>query len=245
MRRVTAVVAVVVVLATVPMASGVSFDDPVLETPPADRVNMTADIEETAAHWRVDYRYRLDDNDSVAAFESLRGNIETDTETYTDGFRARLDDELANDSVAAAQDMDIDNVTVETTRIDDYGVVTYRFLWAEFARRNDSGLLVDDGLTVLSLGANTSLTLTFDDRLHPKEMRPVPDEQTNTSVTYHGPQSFTNDSRLTLELEKRPPFRDATPSLVGPIVAALLIIVVVFLIPLVVLLFGVRSHFTD
>lgn len=241
MRRVTAVVAVVVVLATVPAASGVSFDDPVLEDPAADRVNLTADLSDTDARWTVAYRYRLDDEEANATFESLRGDIDNDTTAYTDGFRARLDDELANASTDSARDMDIENVTVETTRTDDYGVVTYRFLWEEFARRNGSRLVVDDGLTLLSLGANTSLTLTYDADLKSKDMRPTPDEQTNTSVTYYGPASFANDSRLSLEREKRPPFRDAQPSLLGLSLAY----VAAFLIPLVMLLFAVRDHYTD
>lgn len=245
MGRVAAIVAIVVVLATVPVASGVSFDDPVPETPAADRVNMTADIDGTEARWRVDYRYRLDDNESIAAFESLRGDIETDTATYTDAFHARLDDELANASVTAARGMDIDNVTVETARTDDYGVVTYRFLWEDFTQRNDSGLVVDGGLTVLSLGVNTSLTLTFDERLHAKEMRPSPDEQTNTSVTYHGPQSFTNDSRLTLEWGKRPPFRDAHPSLLGPILLYGVVILLPIVAAIATVVLAVRQQFTE
>jgi hypothetical protein len=134
---------------------------------------MTVEIDGHDARWRVAYRYHLADDEANATFASLRGDIENDTETYTDTFEERVDAELDNSSVESAQGMSVYNVTVQTARTDDYETVTYRFLWEDFAHRNNSGLVVDDGLTVLSLGANTSLTLTYDDGYRPKDLRPT------------------------------------------------------------------------
>lgn len=42
------------------------------------------------ALWRIEHRIRLDDQNTTAAFESLRRNIETNTTVYRDRFAERM-----------------------------------------------------------------------------------------------------------------------------------------------------------
>ena len=210
MRRVSAVLAVALLVALVPAAG--AFGGLSQQSVDADVVVMTADVTASGdAAWTIDYRVRLRDDNETQAFEDLRADIRGNESVYTGRFHDRMNRTARAGQNATGREMAIDNVSVETSRASvgqSYGVVTYQFRWTNFAVVNDTHIRAGDAVAGLYLDRNTSLTMRWPGSHRLVDVRPSPDEERDRSVTWRGRQSFGDDEPRVV-VEEYPPFGDA------------------------------------
>jgi len=233
MRRLPAVLGVIVLALLVPAATAGPVGGLSQTAVDADTVVMNADIAADGdAVWTVDYRVRLADDEEARAFEDLQADVRANESTYTDRFRDRMNRTARAGENATGREMTIDNVTVATSQENfgqSYGVVSYRFRWTNFAAVNDTHIRAGDALSGLYLDRNTSLTLQWPAEYRTAGVRPDPDDSDGASVTWRGPESFGADEpRVVLSSVERP-FRDADgglstlPTVLALVVGALAI----------------------
>ncbi|MDS0282551.1 helix-turn-helix transcriptional regulator [Haloarcula onubensis] len=229
MRRVSAVLAVVVLAALTPTAAAGAFGGLSQQSVDADVVVMTADVTATGdAAWAIDYRVRLADDDETRAFEELRADIRGNESVYADRFRDRMNRAARAGENATGREMAIDNVSVETSRESvgqSYGVVTYEFRWTNFAAVNDTHIRAGDAVAGLYLDRNTSLTMRWPASHRRVAVRPSPDEASDRSVTWRGRQSFADDEPRVVA-KAYPPLGDSAvqTSLLPALVALLAVL---------------------
>jgi hypothetical protein len=164
----------------------------------ADAVLMDVALQSDGdADWEIDYRVRLTSDNDTVAFESLADDIEANETAYTDPFGDRMRRAADSAENVTGREMAIRNVTVVTSREtvgQEYGVVTYRFEWSNFAATNGSTVRLDGALGGLYLDAETTLRLEWLADYAPAEsVSPAPDEQSNTSAAWTGPREFDGD----------------------------------------------------
>jgi len=233
MRRLPAVLGVIVLALLVPAATAGPVGGLSQTAVDADTVVMNADIAADGdAVWTVDYRVRLADDEEARAFEDLQADVRANESTYTDRFRDRMNRTARAGENATGREMTIDNVTVATSQENfgqSYGVVSYRFRWTNFAAVNDTHIRAGDALSGLYLDRNTSLTLEWPGEYRTTGVQPHPDDSDDESVTWRGPESFGADEpRVVLSSAERP-FRDADgglstlPTVLALVVGALAI----------------------
>ncbi len=215
-----AVLAVVVVVAT----AGLVLQAPAqaAQTPSADSVlldvGLTADGD---AEWRVEYRYRLDDENATRAFEDLRRLIEADPDRYTGRFAARVRESVRAAENATGREMALRNVTVSTDRQSipqasgTFGTVTYRFEWTNFAVANDSSIRAGDAIHGFYLDPDTKLIVTWPEEFEPASpVRPSPDEGDATRAVWEGETDFASDEPR-IELRATPTPAGEEPTATG------------------------------
>ncbi len=163
----------------------------------ADDVLLAAELQENGdAEWRIEYRIRLDDENSTDAFESLQQDIQQNPENYTQTFRDRMVATADSAESATGREMAIENVSVsaETRQLPrEYGVVTYRFTWTGFASVEDSRLRAGDALVGLFLDSGTTLLFTWPEQYQLDSVAPTPDDSSDTSVSWSGPREFGSE----------------------------------------------------
>lgn len=200
-------VALVVILVVVAVGSGGSAgENPAqtgegdLEVDPDDVLLLVDVRPDGDAQWRMEYRMRLSTDEDVAAFEELKADIEANTSAYVTRHRERMERTAADGAAVTGREMAIEDVTVEAERrfVDrEYGVVTYRFNWTNFARVEGDELHVGDALAGLFLTDTTDLVVQWPAGYERVEVAPEPAASTDRSVRWDGPVEFgENEPRL-------------------------------------------------
>lgn len=165
-----------------------------------DAVVMQAAVDEDGdASWTIDYRIELDDENTTAAFESLRKDIRNNTSDYSGQFETRMRSTVATAENATGREMAVSNVTVTTrTTLDgQYGIVSYSFRWEGFAATEGDQILVGDALAGMFLDSDTKLTVRWPAGYELQRVDPQPDSEGERSVTWEGPTDFgTDEPRL-------------------------------------------------
>ncbi|MFB6221861.1 MAG: helix-turn-helix transcriptional regulator [Halolamina sp.] len=165
-----------------------------------DAVVLSAAVDADGdATWTIDYRIRLDDENTTAAFDSLRADIRNNTSDYRGQFANRMRSTVAAAENATGREMAVSNVSVTTrTTIDgQYGVVSYSFQWTGFAATENGRIVIGDALAGLFLDADTKLTFNWPDGYELASVDPAPDGKSDQSVTWEGPTDFgTNQPRV-------------------------------------------------
>ncbi|PSP74628.1 hypothetical protein BRC70_02215 [Halobacteriales archaeon QH_6_68_27] len=125
-----------------------------------DDVEVVVTVErDRSAQWRVNYRYRLDDDAATDAFDRARRNVSDPPGVFIERMRAAA----RRSERRTGRDMAIQNGSVTTfTSVPHgrFGVVQYRFTWTGFAATDDERLVAGDVIGGYPLGANESLVLT-------------------------------------------------------------------------------------
>ena len=159
----------------------------------ADETRLDVSLQENGtAEWTVEYRMRLDDDESVAAFESLRDDVEENPEAYTDAFADRIDATVATAGDATDREMSADGFAVETSRQTlgpEYGVVTYSFRWHGFAAVEDDELHAGDAIERLYLDDDTRLSIGWPEPYELVSASPDPDDRRDRVVIWHGSET--------------------------------------------------------
>lgn len=162
----------------------------------ADDVLLAIDIQpDGTAEWRMEYRIRLDNENSTEAFQSLQQDIEANPENYTQPFRERMVTTADAAQEATGREMRIENVSVsaQTEQLPrEYGVVTYRFTWTGFAAVDDSSIRAGDALAGMFLDSGSTLLVSWPDSYQLESVDPEPDDRSDNSVSWSGPLEFTD-----------------------------------------------------
>ena len=174
-----------------PVAGSTQLGDTGIEP---DGVLLRAEVrDDGSARWTVEYRVRLNDANTTAAFESLQSDIERNETAYTATFAQRMRATAGAAENATGREMAVRNVSVRTTRQQlpqEYGVVTYRFEWVGFADTAAGELVVGDALAGLFLDRQTTLVVAWPDAYAPTTVSPEPDERRDAAVVWVGPLEF-------------------------------------------------------
>ncbi|WP_311171608.1 helix-turn-helix transcriptional regulator [Halobellus ordinarius] len=161
-----------------------------------DDVSLQIDLRsDGSAAWTVEYRVRLDDDNATEAFLSLRDDIEANESQYSGQFRDRMTATAQTAENATGREMAIENVSVAATRQQlpqDYGVVTYTFVWTNFAAVEDGEIRAGDALAGLFLDSETSLQFSWPAGYGIETVQPEPTDRREDSqvVVWSGPLDF-------------------------------------------------------
>jgi hypothetical protein len=159
-----------------------------------DDVSLRIDIREnTSAVWEVEYRILLDDENATTAFESVKEDARNNESQFTSEFHHRMDATAQTAENATGREMDVRNVSVTVSRQQlpqEYGVVTYRFVWTNFAVVDGDEIRAGDALEGLFLDEQTSLLVTWPEGYVAEGVRPDPDDRRTRTVVWNGPFDF-------------------------------------------------------
>ncbi|MFB6236232.1 MAG: helix-turn-helix transcriptional regulator [Halopenitus sp.] len=163
----------------------------------ADQVTLRADVNESGdAHWRIEYRVRLDTDERKAAFSDLEQDVKQNESDYIARFRERMNATVTNAEETTGREMAIENIRVSTSRqtiTQEYGVLTYEFRWTNFAVVDGDRLLFGDALAGFFLSEGHSLTMTWPESYELQSVQPSPDETGADRVRWSGKVDFASD----------------------------------------------------
>ncbi|WP_254766751.1 DUF7345 domain-containing protein [Salinilacihabitans rarus] len=156
----------------------------------ADEVRMDVAVRENGdAEWTLEFWIRLDDEESEAAFESLRSDVENDSEGHVGEFAGRMEETVAAASEATGREMSADEFAVETERQSvprEYGVVRYTFVWRGFAAVEGDELRVGDAVEGIYLDDGTRLLIAWPEGYELDAVAPDPDDRRERAVIWRG-----------------------------------------------------------
>ena len=145
-----------------------------------DDVSLGVDLrEDGSAAWTVEYRVRLDDDNTTQAFESLRDDIAANDTQYVSEFRGRMAATADTAENATGRRMEIRNVSVTASRQElpqEYGVLTYTFVWTNFSVVDDGSITAGDALAGFFLDSETSMQFSWPAGYAVETAQPEPDD---------------------------------------------------------------------
>jgi uncharacterized membrane protein len=162
------------------------------EVDPDSVVLGIALAENGSATWEVSYRVELTTENETAAFESLQDDIEANTSSYLSAFRDRMERTARTAENATGREMSIRGLSVSTNveAVQQYGTVTYRFQWTNFAPVDGETIRMGDSLAGFFLESNSRLTVTWPEGYDATTVSPEPDDRRDLTVTWQGPIEF-------------------------------------------------------
>ncbi len=148
--------------------------------------------------WELTFRTRLETDSDVAEYEQFQTAFRANESRYLTPFRDRM-----TGVVTAANDRN--NRSMQATEFSAntsiqevprrWGVVTFRFQWTRFGAVDNGQLVVGDVFTGgFFIGDGDTLIITTPSEYTVRETAPAPDEQTDTTVEWTGPETYA-DSR--------------------------------------------------
>lgn len=154
-----------------------------------DSVRLSVSVEGNgSASWTVEYWTRLDDENTTAAFESLRSDVESNPSNFSDPFAARMESTVATAENSTGREMNATDfdVRAETRAPPEYGVVVYTFRWDGFAEVDGDRLRVGDAIEGFFLNDRTRLTVEWPAEYTATQVAPDPDERRSNAVVWRG-----------------------------------------------------------
>mgnify|MGYP000529937722 CR=1 FL=1 len=191
-----ALVAVVLLAGVGATVSAQSLDTIANAQVDPDDVSLGVDLRtDGSAAWTVEYRVRLDDDNTTQAFESLRDDIEANDTQYVSEFRGRMAATADTAENATGREMRIRNVSVEATRQElpqEYGVLTYTFVWTNFSVVDEGSITAGDALAGFFLDSETSMQFSWPAGYVLETAQPDPDDVRSESrlVVWNGQVDF-------------------------------------------------------
>lgn len=162
-----------------------------------DNVLLQVDLRpDGSGEWRVEYRIRLDDENSTEAFERHREQIESDPDTYRERFATDMRATINNAENATGREMSLENVTIDVTRErlpQDYGIIVYTFEWNGFASTTGSTIEAGDALEGIFLDSETTLIVTWPAEYHRETVSPPPHDVRDRGIVWSGSMHFAVD----------------------------------------------------
>ncbi|QLH76582.1 hypothetical protein HZS55_04350 [Halosimplex rubrum] len=166
-----------------------------------DSVELRAAVgEDGTAEWTVEFRVRLSDENATAAFESVQDDVAANATAFTSQFADGMERTVASAENRTGREMALENVTVTATteRLpQEYGVLTYRFTWTNFAATDGDRLRIGDAMSGFFLDSESALVFAWPAGYERQSVTPGPDDTGNGSVTWRGPADFgPNEPRV-------------------------------------------------
>lgn len=162
-----------------------------------DNVLLQVDLRpDGSGEWRVEYRIRLDDENSTEAFERHREEIESNPDTYRDRFATDMRATINNAENTTGREMSLTNVTIDVTRErlpQEYGIIVYTFEWNGFAATTGSTIEAGDALEGIFLDSETTLIVTWPAEYHRMSVSPPPHEVRDRGIVWSGSMHFAAD----------------------------------------------------
>lgn len=188
-----AVISLLVGSALVP----VTADTAVAQQTQPDADNTVTRIqvfENGSARWTIQIRTRLDTDRRVNEYTTFQSRFRNDTAQYLDPFRSRMRGVVANAENATGRQMQATNFTA-TTSIQEvprrWGVVTYDFMWTNFAARENGQVIVGDIFQGgFFIAANDTIQIVAPDRYEVSRVDPNPDSREIDTVLWNGREDF-------------------------------------------------------
>ena len=156
----------------------------------ADDVRITVTLaEDGTAEWELAFRRTLETDDEETAFESLQADIADDPAAYSDPFAERIRRTVATAENTTDREMAAENVSVDTETQSlgrEYGIVTYRFTWTNFATTTADELRAGDAIDGFFLDDQTRLRMQWPDDYTADSVTPAADETPDNAVVWDG-----------------------------------------------------------
>lgn len=156
----------------------------------ADDVRLDVALQaDGSAEWTVEFWVRLDEEESIEAFDSLETNVEDDPDAYTDEFADRIAETVQVASDATDREMAADEFQVATQRQSfgtEYGVVRYSFHWDGFAAVEGDELRAGDAIEGIYLDDRTQLSISWPAEYELASVSPEPADQRDRVVVWYG-----------------------------------------------------------
>lgn len=166
-------------------------------------VEITLTGSNGSADWTVQYRYRLDENESAQAWERIRPDVENRSDDYVTSFERRWEDELTAAENATDREMELSNFEVSTANksgVQEYGFVTFQFTWSSFALVEMNRVVVGDAMDGFVLDDRTRLKVTWPEEYNATAIEPEPDDRRQDAAVWRGGQSDFVDDEPRIEL---------------------------------------------
>lgn len=161
-----------------------------------DDVLLRVDLNDNgSANWRVEYRVRLDDQNTTDAFEQLQADVEANESVYRERFATRMRDTVATAENATGRGMTARQFTVATERRQlpqEYGVIVYTFQWTGFANATVGRIEAGDALFGMFLDSETTLLLGWPSGYESTSVSPTPTETRERAIVWTGPLDFAS-----------------------------------------------------
>jgi hypothetical protein len=204
---------VVFVVASAPLGAALAPDHVAQRQAPSifaqqgvdtDSVRLVVGVGENGtASWEVQYWTRLDDENTTAAFESLRSDIESNPERYTDRFASRMRGTVDAAENSTGREMNATGFTVsaETRTPPQYGVVSYAFEWQQFAKVEGDELRIGDAIEGIFLDDQTRLVVEWPTGYAVTDIAPEADERRENAAVWRGSETsfVSGEPRIVLK----------------------------------------------
>ncbi|MFW6457788.1 MAG: helix-turn-helix transcriptional regulator [Halodesulfurarchaeum sp.] len=179
----------------------------------SDLVIIGASVEETGtATLEIEYAIRLSDENETTAFEQLQADIEENESLYLDRFEDRMNRTVQAAENSTGRSMSVSSFEVETNREttfgEEYGFVTYRATWSEFAAVEDEQILAGDSLEGIYLDQQTRLEMYSPEGYEATSVSPDAGSS-NGGISWSGPLQF-DDSEPSVVFEPVAPTEATT-----------------------------------
>jgi hypothetical protein len=188
----------------------------------ADAVTLDVALQPDGdAIWEIRYRIRLEDANATEAFEQLQRDIEANPETYVTPVRERMNRTVNSAENATGREMDLEEVSISTTRRSqpqtEYGIVTYRFAWRNFAQVDAETIRAGDAIDQMILDSSTTLRFAWPDSYELDATTPDATRSGETEVIWQGQRSFDpGEPRVVLIADGGPTVTTTTPTQGSP-----------------------------
>lgn len=187
-----AVVAVLalVLLASAPVASAVSYDRP-------QATVYTVDVDQNGdATWTIELRYQLVNTEDVEAFESIQEDFEEGNLSVFEGIEEDMAPFAEEASEATGREMSVSNferdVYIRDSVTQTVGVVSVKFDWTAFANASSSEVRVGDVFvgSGLALTENERFIIENVEGLPLRTVSPEPDINDGELLIWDGERFF-------------------------------------------------------
>ena len=143
-----------------------------------------------SAHWKIEYRTPLLTDEDMEAFENYSSNL---NDIYLPDLRDLMQRSVEQATLGTSRDMAVNDFTgnalIQTSPTGKYGVITYTFVWTNFAKTGD-GLSVGDAFVGgMYLARGNTLVIQYPQGYTVSSVNPAAD-QTNNRLTWYGLRSF-------------------------------------------------------
>jgi hypothetical protein len=194
---VAVVAAALVVAGSAPVAAFGGAVAPQTGEVDPDGVVLRAEVAPNGtAAWTVEYRVRLDDENTTAAFEDLRRDVRANRTGFRSRFAGRMSrtvDAAENETGRAMALRNVSVVAEQRTLPQTYGVVAYRFEWGGFARVDGDRLVVGDAVAGIFLDEESRLVLAWPTAYEAASVTPGGYDDRDSAVSWAGPVDFGGD----------------------------------------------------
>ncbi|MFB6254696.1 MAG: helix-turn-helix transcriptional regulator [Halobacteriaceae archaeon] len=149
------------------------------------------------AKWKIEIRTRLDNESEVASYHEFQKQFRNNTDKFLDSFRRRMQRVVTNAENVTNRSMQASNFTA-TTNIQKvprrWGIVTYRFLWENFARASQDAIIVGDVFQGgFYLAENDILIINGPQNYTIASVSPIPNTRHNGILRWNGPINFADE----------------------------------------------------